>query len=65
MLSNKFGGSGKRLIVEGFFEGDTSCPYRNEYSSGDRTPLLRASRAVRIEALKHLPELLTRGPKID
>ena len=47
-------------IERGFFEGDTSAPYTNEDWAGGPTPLSQASRAIRIAALDHLPELIER-----
>lgn len=55
----------KQVCVEhGFFEGDTSCPYRNEYDMAEPIPLLRASRVVRVEAVSRLEALLERLMKI-
>jgi hypothetical protein len=45
-------------FVSGFFEGDTSCPYQNEYLEASPSPLLQAPRAIRIAALDHLPKLV-------
>jgi hypothetical protein len=42
----------------GFFEGDTSCPYQEEYADGEPMRLLKASRQIRIRALELLPELV-------
>lgn len=47
-----------RTYVTGFFEGDTACPYRDEFVAGDTVPLLNASRDLRIAALSLLPELI-------
>jgi hypothetical protein len=44
--------------VDGFFEGDTSQPYRNQYAEGDAFALLPASRGLRIAALQALPKFL-------
>ena len=44
--------------VSGFFEGDTSCPYQNEYKAGEPIPLLKAPRDIRISALSLLPNLV-------
>src|SRR5580700_4578822 len=38
--------------VDGFFEGDTSSPFRNQYADGEAIPVLSASRALRIAALQ-------------
>ncbi len=45
-------------FVTGFFEGDTSCPYQEEFVAGDPVPLLKSSREIRIRALKLLPDLI-------
>jgi hypothetical protein len=45
-------------FVSGFFEGDTSCPYQNEYKAGEPVRLLKSSREIRIAALEKLPELI-------
>jgi hypothetical protein len=45
-------------IVTGFFEGDTSMPYQNEYVADEPSPLLNAARDVRIAALRELPNLI-------
>lgn len=42
----------------GFFEGDTSCPYRNESLENEPIPLAQARRDERIKALEYLPELI-------
>jgi hypothetical protein len=45
-------------FVSGFFEGDSSCPYQDEFGAGDPVRLLRSSRQLRIAALEVLPELI-------
>lgn len=45
-------------FVSGFFQGDTSCPYQNEYAAGDHIRLLRSSRQLRVAALDALPDLI-------
>jgi hypothetical protein len=45
-------------FTTGSFEGDESAPYQNEDAAGRATRLLAASRAIRIEALKYLPQLV-------
>jgi hypothetical protein len=45
-------------FVSGFFEGDTSCPYRNGYKDGEPIRLAKASRELRIQALEHVPALI-------
>ena len=44
--------------VSGFFEGDTNCPYTNEFLETPPAPLLKQSRSLRISALEALPEFL-------
>ena len=46
-------------VHTGFFEGDTNCPYQNEYSDGEAIPLTQASREARIAALGLLPDLVS------
>jgi hypothetical protein len=49
----------KRLrFHSGFFEGDRSCPFQNEFRDGPEIPLAQASREARIEALGMLSELV-------
>jgi hypothetical protein len=50
----------KVSVVSGYFEGDPSCPYTNEYVSSEPEPLKRSSRDTRIKALELLPALLDR-----
>lgn len=45
-------------VVSGFYQGAMDCPYENHYADGPVTPLLKASRALRISALAALPEFL-------
>jgi hypothetical protein len=45
-------------IVSGFFQGDMDCRFENPYADGPATPLLKASRALRISALTVMPEFL-------
>ena len=45
-------------FVSGFFQGDESCPYQNEYADGDPVRLLRSSRQLRVAALEVLPDLI-------
>lgn len=42
----------------GFFEGDMSCPFTNEYLDSPPTALLSQSRSIRLNALAALPEFL-------
>ena len=42
----------------GFFEGDMSCPYTNEYLESPPVPLLNQSRNLRLSALNMLPKFL-------
>jgi hypothetical protein len=44
--------------VDGFFQGDTDCPYQNQYSADAPTSLLKASRGLRINALQAMPKFL-------
>jgi hypothetical protein len=44
--------------VSGFFQGDMDCPFVNHYADGPVTPLLKASRALRISAMAVMPEFL-------
>ncbi|ROZ61491.1 hypothetical protein [Ramlibacter sp. WS9] len=44
--------------VSGFFQGDMDCPFVNHYADGPVTPLLKASRALRISAMTVMPEFL-------
>src|ERR1700728_3797385 len=44
--------------VDGFYEGDTSSPYRDQFADGEAIPVLSASRALRIAALQGLPQFL-------
>lgn len=44
--------------VSGFFEGDTNCPFTNQYADGDPSPVSKASRDVRVLALEQLPLLI-------
>jgi len=44
--------------TSGFFEGDLSCPYTDEFLESPPVPLLKQSRSVRINALKQLPAFL-------
>ena len=45
-------------FVDGFYEGDTGSPYRNQYTDGEEIPVLSASRELRIAALQALPKFL-------
>ncbi len=45
-------------VVSGFFQGDMDCPFENQYTDGPPTPLLKHSRALRIAALREMPEFL-------
>lgn len=45
-------------ILDGFFEGDTSSPFRNILAAGDPVRLLSSSRQLRIAALQLLPDLI-------
>lgn len=45
-------------FVSGFFEGDMSCPFQNQYAAGTSFPLLKASRGLRIAALQAMPKFL-------
>lgn len=45
--------------VSGFFDGDTNCPYTNEFLVTSPAPLLKQSRSLRINALEALPEFLS------
>ena len=45
--------------VSGFYQGDTDCPFTNEYVDNDPEPLLETSRELRLTALKVLPEFLS------
>jgi hypothetical protein len=47
-------------FVSGFFEGNTACPYQQEFLAAAPTPLSQAPRAVRIAALEYLPKLVER-----
>jgi hypothetical protein len=44
--------------VRGFYEGEMGCPYTEVYAAGDPTPLSRATRALRIEAVRRMPDFL-------
>jgi len=44
--------------VDGFYDGDTGSPFRNQFVDGDAIPVLSASRAMRIAALQALPKFL-------
>lgn len=44
--------------VSGFYEGDMTCPYENEYIEVNPVPLLKQSRSLRINAIEVLPEFL-------
>ncbi len=46
--------------VSGFYQGDMSCPYTNEYVDDAPEPLLDSSREIRLAALKALPEFLAK-----
>lgn len=45
--------------VSGFYMGEQDCPYTNEYVDRDPEPLLDASRELRLNALKSLPDFLS------
>ena len=45
-------------VVEGFFQGDTDCPYRDEFAAGPAVAVMKASRAIRLAALQSLPAFL-------
>ncbi len=44
--------------VDGFFENDTSAPFRNRYSGGEVVPLLQASRDLRLQAIQVMPKFM-------
>ncbi len=44
--------------VSGFFQGDMDCPFTNQYADAPPTPLLKHSRALRIAALREMPEFV-------
>ena len=49
----------KRMrFVRGFYEGDMSRRFRNVFVDGDPSPLLNASRELRLAALRILPDFL-------
>ena len=49
----------KRIrVATGFYEGDSQCPYTNEYLDRVPQPLLNQSRNLRIKALTVLPDFL-------
>lgn len=45
--------------VSGFYMGEQDCPFTNEYVDSDPEPLLDASRELRLNALKSLPDFLS------
>jgi hypothetical protein len=48
----------EKHVERGFFEGDPSCPYENEYDDGPAKLLLKSSRELRIRAAGRVEELL-------
>jgi hypothetical protein len=46
--------------VHGFYEGEMSQPYQNEFVDAEPTPLLSASRALRVAAVGAMPDFLAR-----
>ena len=58
-VNGKWGLAVKAMrIHSGCFEGDTSCPYENEYVQNEPIPLAQASREARLAALQRLPDLI-------
>jgi hypothetical protein len=45
-------------LVSGYFQGDMDCPYENQYLEAPPAPLLKASRALRLAALRAMPGFL-------
>lgn len=49
----------KRLRrVSGFYQGDMDCPFANVFVEGELTPLLKASRELRLNALRVMPDFI-------
>jgi len=47
-------------IVHGFYEGEMSQPYQNEFVDDELTPLLSASRTLRVNAVGAMSDFLAR-----
>jgi len=45
-------------VERGYWQGDSDCPWENEYEEEQPKPLLKSSREIRLQAAAMLPRLL-------